>query len=281
MTAVSSDRRAIITEALRKIDDLSARLAVAEQGETEPIAVVGLGCRLPGGVTDPDGFWNLLQDGRSGIVRVPSQRWDADEFYSADNAVPGKICTREGGFLTGWEPDQFDAEFFGISPREAAAMDPQQRLLMEVTWEALEHAGIPATTLRGTSTSVYIGLTTNDYSLLFANKLSHEEIDPYVPFGNAANFAAGRLSYFLGVRGPAVVVDTACSSSLVSVHLACQSLRRRESDTALAAGVNLMLSPENSIACSRWGMLAPDGRCKTFDAGADGYVRSEGCGVVV
>ncbi|BCI53467.1 hypothetical protein NIIDNTM18_27450 [Mycolicibacterium litorale] len=281
MAAVSSDRRAIITEALRKIDDLSARLAVAEQGETEPIAVVGLGCRLPGGVTDPDGFWNLLQDGRSGIVRVPSQRWDADEFYSADNAEPGKICTREGGFLTGWEPDEFDAEFFGISPREAAAMDPQQRLLMEVTWEALEHAGIPATTLRGTQTSVYIGLTTNDYSLLFANKLRHEEIDPYVPFGNAANFAAGRLSYFLGVRGPAVVVDTACSSSLVSVHLACQSLRRRESDTALAAGVNLMLSPENSVACSRWGMLAPDGRCKTFDAGADGYVRSEGCGVVV
>ncbi|WP_163687465.1 type I polyketide synthase [Mycolicibacterium litorale] len=281
MAVGSSDRRAIITEALRKIDDLSARLAVAEQGETEPIAVVGLGCRLPGGVSDPDGFWQLLQDGRSGIVRVPEQRWDADAFYSADNGVPGTICTREGGFLTSWRPDEFDAEFFGISPREAAAMDPQQRLLLEVSWEALEHAGIPAQSLRGTQTSVFVGLTTNDYSLLFAGKLRNEDIDPYVPFGNAANFAAGRLSYFLGVRGPAVVVDTACSSSLVSVHLACQSLRRRESDTALAAGVNLILSPENSIACSRWGMLAPDARCKTFDAGADGYVRSEGCGVVV
>ncbi|WP_131810943.1 type I polyketide synthase, partial [Mycolicibacterium monacense] len=247
----------------------------------EPIAVVGMGCRLPGGVSDPDGFWQLLQDGRSGIVRVPPERWDAEALYSADNGVPGTICTREGGFLTSWQPDEFDAEFFGISPREAAAMDPQQRLLMEVSWEALEHAGIPAQNLRGTQTSVFVGLTTNDYSLLFAGKLRREDIDPYVPFGNAANFAAGRLSYFLGVRGPAVVVDTACSSSLVSVHLACQSLRRRESDTALAAGVNLMLSPENTIACSRWGMLAPDGQCKTFDAGADGYVRSEGCGVVV
>ncbi|WP_163687468.1 type I polyketide synthase [Mycolicibacterium litorale] len=281
MAVGSSDRRAIITEALRKIDDLSARLAVAEQGETEPIAVVGLGCRLPGGVSDPDGFWQLLQDGRSGIVRVPEQRWDADAFYSADNGVPGTICTREGGFLTSWRPDEFDAEFFGISPREAAAMDPQQRLLLEVSWEALEHAGIPAQSLRGTQTSVFVGLTAYDYMLKLSDHLRPEDYDAYVPFGNAANFAAGRLSYFLGVRGPAVVVDTACSSSLVSVHLACQSLRRRESDTALAAGVNLMLKAEANIALSRWGMLAPDGRCKTFDAGADGYVRSEGCGVVV
>jgi acyl transferase domain-containing protein len=278
---VSSDRRAILTEALRKIDDLSARLAVAEAGECEPVAVVGMGCRLPGGVSDPDGFWRLLVEGRSGVVRVPAGRWDADAFYDADRSVPGTICTTEGGFVTSWRPDEFDAEFFGISPREAAAMDPQQRLLLEVSWEALEHAGLVAQQIRGTQTGIYVGLTTNDYSLLFANKLSPEDIDPYLPFGNAANFAAGRLSYFLGARGPAVVVDTACSSSLVSVHLACQSLRRGESDMALAAGVNLMLSPENSIACSRWGMLAPDGRCKTFDAGADGYVRSEGCGVVV
>ncbi|TFV54081.1 polyketide synthase, partial [Mycobacterium sp. PS03-16] len=281
MTAVSSDRRAIITDALRRIDELTARLAVAEQGQFEPIAVVGVGCRLPGGADGPDRFWDLLCAGGSGIVRVPAGRWDADEYFSADTAVPGTICTREGGFLTGWEPAEFDAEFFGISPREAAAMDPQQRLLMEVAWEALEHAGITPDHIRGTRTGVYIGMTTNDYSLLFAGKLSREEIDPYLPFGNAANFAAGRLSYFLGVRGPAVVVDTACSSSLVSVHLACQSLRRRESDTALAAGVNLNLSPENTIACSQWGMLAPDGQCKTFDAAADGYVRSEGCGVVV
>ena len=281
MTAAPSDRRAIITEALRKIDDLTARLEIAEKGDTEPIAVVGIGCRLPGGANTPDKFWQLLLDGESGIVQVPSGRWDADAFYSDDHSVPGTIVSKEGGFLTSWRPDEFDAEFFGISPREAAAMDPQQRLLLEVTWEALENAGITAPMIRGTQTSVFVGMTTYDYTLTLAGRLPPEEVDPHVPFGNAANFAAGRLSYFLGAHGPAVVLDTACSSSLVTVHLACQSLRRRESDQALVAGVNLMLSPENSVATSRWGMLAPDGRCKTFDASADGYVRSEGCGVVV
>jgi phthiocerol/phenolphthiocerol synthesis type-I polyketide synthase A len=281
MTAAPSDRRTIITEALRKIDDLTARLAIAEQGDTEPIAVVGIGCRLPGGADSPDRFWRMLQDGQSGIVAVPAERWDADAFFADDHSVPGTIVSKKGGFLTSWRPDEFDAEFFGISPREAAAMDPQQRLLLEVTWEALENAGITAQMIRGSQTSVFVGVTTNDYALTLFGRLPPEEVDPHVPFGNAANFAAGRLSYFLGVHGPAVVLDTACSSSLVTVHLACQSLRRRESDQALVAGVNLMLSPENSIATSRWGMLAPDGRCKTFDASADGYVRSEGCGVVV
>ncbi|WP_428341139.1 type I polyketide synthase [Mycobacterium sp.] len=281
MTAAPSDRRAIITEALRKIDDLTARLHIAEQGDTEPIAVVGIGCRLPGGADSPDQFWRMLQDGESGIVGVPAGRWDADAFFAEDHSIPGTIVSKEGGFLTSWRPDEFDADFFGISPREAAAMDPQQRLLLEVTWEALENAGITAPEIRGTQTSVFVGMTTHDYGLSLSSRLPPEHVDPHVPFGNAANFAAGRLSYFLGAHGPAVVLDTACSSSLVTVHLACQSLRRRESDQALVAGVNLMLSPENSIATSRWGMLAPDGRCKTFDASADGYVRSEGCGVVV
>ena len=281
MTAAPPDRRAIITEALHKIDELSARLEIAEKGDTEPIAVVGMGCRFPGGVNNPAQYWRLLREGRSGIVRVPPERWDADALYSEDHTVPGTICSREGGFLTSWKPDEFDAEFFGISPREAAAMDPQQRLMLEVAWEALENAGITPQAIRGTQTSVFIGLTTNDYSLTFAGKLRPEDVDAYSAFGNASNFAAGRLAYFLGVHGPALVIDTACSSSLVAVHLACQSLRRRESDTALAAGVNLILSPENSIACSRFGMLSPEGRCKTFDASADGYVRSEGCGVVV
>nr|WP_082952523.1 type I polyketide synthase [Mycolicibacter sinensis] len=275
------DRRAIVAEALRKIDDLTARLAVAEAGDTEPIAVVGLGCRLPGGVHDPAGFWRLLCAEGSGIVRVPADRWDADAFYSSDHSVPGTICSREGGFLTSWQPAEFDAEFFGISPREADAMDPQQRLLMEVAFEALEHAGITKEAIRGTQTGVFVGLTTNDYALNIGGSIRPADIDPYVPFGNAANFAAGRLAYFLGVHGPAIMLDTACSSSLVTIHLACQSLRRRESDQALAAGVNLMLTPQNSIATSRWGMLAPDGQCKTFDAAADGYVRSEGAGVVV
>ena len=279
--AAPADRRAIITDALRKIDDLTTRLEIAEKADLEPIAVVGIGCRLPGGVDNADEFWELLRDGGSGIVRVPADRWDADEYYSPDHSVPGTICNREGGFLTSWQPDEFDAEFFAIAPREAAGMDPQQRLLMEVSWEALENAGIDPRSIRGSQTGVFIGVTTSDYYHALSGKLHREEIDPYIPFGSAPNFAAGRLSYFLGARGPAVVLDSACSSSLVSIHLACQSLRRRESDQALAAGVNLILSPDNNIACSRWGMLAPDGKCKTFDADADGYVRSEGAGVVV
>ena len=279
MTAASPDRRAIITEALRKIDDLTARLEIAEKSDTEPIAVVGMACRLPGGVDTPAQYWQFLKDGGNGVIRVPADRWDADAYYSDDHTRPGTICNREGGFLTSWRPDQFDAEFFGISPREAVAMDPQQRLLLEVAWEALENAGVTPEAARNTQTGIYVGLTTYDYSLMAVDR--PEDVDPYIPFGNASNFAAGRLAYFLGVHGPAVVIDTACSSSLVAIHLACQSLRRRETDQVLAAGTNLILSPINSIACSRWGMLAPDGQCKTFDAAANGYVRSEGCGVVV
>ena len=164
MAAAPPDRRALITEALKKIDDLSARLEIAEKGDTEPIAVVGMGCRLPGGVNNPAQYWRLLQDGASGIVRVPAQRWDADAYYSADHTVPGTICSREGGFLTSWQPDEFDADFFGISPREADGMDPQQRLLLEVAWEARQNAGITAQAIRGTQTSVFVGSTTYDYS---------------------------------------------------------------------------------------------------------------------
>ena len=170
MTAAPSDRRAIITEALRKIDDLTARLEIAEQGDTEPIAVVGIGCRLPGGADTPDRFWRMLQDGESGIVAVPAERWDADAFFADDHSIPGTIVSKQGGFLTSWRPDEFDAEFFGISPREAAAMDPQQRLLLEVTWEALENAGITAPMIRGTQTSVFVGMTTYDYTLTLAGR---------------------------------------------------------------------------------------------------------------
>ena len=281
MTAATPDRRAIITEALHKIDDLTARLEIAEKAGTEPIAVIGMGCRFPGGVNNPDQFWDLLAEGRSGIVRVPAERWDADAFYTDDHTVPGTICSADGGFLAGWQPDEFDAEFFSISPREAAAMDPQQRLLIEVAWEALEDAGIAPHTIRGTQTGVFVGVTAYDYMLTLAGRLRPEDLDAYIPTGNSANFAAGRLAYILGARGPAVVLDTACSSSLVAVHLACQSLRLRESDMTVVGGTNLLLSPGPSIACSRWGMLSPEGQCKTFDVSADGYVRGEGAGVVV
>ncbi|SPM37844.1 polyketide synthase [Mycobacterium numidiamassiliense] len=281
MTAATPDRRAIITEALHKIDDLTARLEIAEKASTEPIAVVGMGCRLPGGVQSPEQFWELLREGRSGIVRVPPERWDADALFTEDHTVAGTICNREGGFLSGWKPQEFDAEFFAIPPREAAAMDPQQRLFLEVAWEALEDAGIPPQAIHGTQTSVFVGVTAYDYMLTLSAGARPEELDAYVLTGNSANFAAGRTAYLLGARGPAVVLDTACSSSLVAIHLACQSLRWRESDTALVGGTNLLLSPGASIACSRWGMLSPEGQCKSFDAGADGYVRSEGAGVVV
>jgi phthiocerol/phenolphthiocerol synthesis type-I polyketide synthase C len=256
LTNAQPDRaRAIITDALRKIDDLSSRLEIAEKSSTEPIAVVGIGCRFPGGVNNADQYWDLLKDERSGIVRVPIERWDADAYYTDDHTVPGTICNREGGFLSSWQPDEFDAEFFAISPREAAAIDPQHRLLLEVACEALEDAGIPARSIRGTQTGVFVGQTAYDYMLNLSSGMAQDELDAYVLTGNSANFAAGRLSYFLGTRGPAVVLDTACSSSLTAIHLACQSLRSRESDAALVAGTNLLLNPGASIACSRWGML--------------------------
>ncbi|QUR66896.1 type I polyketide synthase [Mycobacterium spongiae] len=281
MTTTSPDRRAIITEALHKIDDLSARLEIAEKATTEPIAVVGIGCRLPGGVDNPEQFWNLLRDGRSGIIKVPAERWDADALYTDDYTVPGTICNREGGFLTSWAPDEFDAEFFSITPREAAGMDPQQRLLLEVAWEALEDAGVPPHTIRGSQTGVFVGLSGYDYMLTLAGQLGPEDLDAYLLTGNGGYLAAGRLAYFFGARGPAVAVDTACSSSLVALHLACHSLRTRECNTALVGGTHLLLSSAPSISCSRFGMLSPEGQCKTFDASADGYVRSEGSGVVV
>ena len=187
------------TLALRDtLDERDALLAA----RSEPIAVVGVGCRFPGDVNDPGQYWELLLEGRDGIVRVPEQRWDADAYYSPDHTVPGTICTREGGFLTSWQPDEFDAEFFGMSPREAIGMDPQQRLLMEVTWEALENAGVTAAQIRGSQTGVFVGLTTTDYIALgYERKGGPEDVNPYITFGNASNFAAGRLSYFLGAQG--------------------------------------------------------------------------------
>ena len=211
------------------------------------------------------------------ISEVPADRWDADAFYDPDPLAPGRMTTKWGGFVS--DVAGFDADFFGITPREAEAMDPQQRMLLEVAWEALEHAGIPPDSLGGSRTGVMMGMSSWDYTIV--NIERRAEIDAYLSTGNPHSAAVGRISYLLGLRGPAVAVDTACSSSLVAVHLACQSLRLRESDLALAGGVQLSLSPFTGIALSKWSALSPRGRCKTFDAGADGFVRGEGCGVVV
>ena len=222
-------------------------------------------------------FGGCCSTGADAISEVPADRWDADAFYDPDPLAPGRMTTKWGGFVS--DVAGFDADFFGITPREAEAMDPQQRMLLEVAWEALEHAGIPPDSLGGSRTGVMMGMSSWDYTIV--NIERRAEIDAYLSTGNPHSAAVGRISYLLGLRGPAVAVDTACSSSLVAVHLACQSLRLRESDLALAGGVQLSLSPFTGIALSKWSALSPQGRCKTFDAGADGFVRGEGCGVVV
>jgi len=241
-----------------------------------PIAVIGIGCRFPG-ADGPDAFWELLRSGTDAISEAPPDRWDADAYYAAGEAPGvGKMNTRWGGFLT--EVDRFDAHFFGISPREAARMDPQQRLLLEVTWETLERAGLNPADLAGSSTGVFVGISGSDYA---RRQFSHPDyVDAYAGTGNAHSIAANRLSYLFDFQGPSVALDTACSSSLVAIHMALQSLRSGESDLALAGGVNLLLAPELTITFAQARMMAADGRCKTFDARADGYVRSEGCGMV-
>ncbi len=271
--------RSTVKRALEAIDRLQARVDAAERARTEPIAIVGLSCRFPGGVESPDSYWQLLADGRDAVTEVPRDRWDLEQYYDPDPDASGKMYARHGGFLR--DVRGFDSWFFRISPREAQSLDPQQRLLLEVAWEALEDAGIAADTLAGTATGVFIGLTTNDYAQLLMREGGGRGLDAFFFTGNPANAAAGRLSYLFGFQGPALAIDTACSSSLVAVHQACASLRTGECRTALAGGVNLVLAPENTVAVSRTRALSPDGRCHTFDRGANGFVRSEGCGLVV
>ncbi|RME50902.1 MAG: SDR family NAD(P)-dependent oxidoreductase [Deltaproteobacteria bacterium] len=246
--------------------------------QAEPIAVVGLACRFPQ-APNARVFWEMLRQGTDAIREVPKNRWDIDQYYDPDMDAPGKIYTRWGGFLE--DVDQFDAPFFEISPREAERMDPQQRLLLEVLWEALENAGLDVEALSGSRTGVFVGLTNSDYANRFLQANDPRLIDTYVGTGNAFSTATGRLSYVFGFQGPNLAIDTACSSSLVAVHAACQSLRTKESDIACAGGVNLILSPESTIFLCRGHALSPEGRCKAFDAAANGYVRGEGCGIVV
>lgn len=256
------------------LKQLEAKLDSIERERTEPIAIIGMGCRLPGAADTPDSFWQVLAGGRDAVTEMPAERLRLDPAGAelAANAGPW------GAFVK--DVDHFDPQFFGISPREAAQMDPQQRLLLEVSWEALEHAGIVPAQLVGSQTGVFVGITTNDYMLL-SNTAGPRSQDAYTGTGNGHCFPAGRLSYVLGLQGPCLAVDTACSSSLVAIHLACQSLRSRESSLALAGGVNLILSLTTIRLLTQLEALSPDGRCKTFDAQANGFVRGEGCGMVV
>jgi natural product biosynthesis luciferase-like monooxygenase protein len=242
----------------------------------DAIAIIGLACRFPG-ATDARAFWRLLRSGGDAIREIPGDRWDVDQLFDPEPGKPGRMYTRWGGFID--DVDQFDPQSFGLSPREAESMDPQQRLVLEVASEAIQDAGLAPSKLKGSRTGVFIGVQSYDYFTLIAS--TGAELDAHTATGNAHSIVANRLSYLLDLRGPSLAVDTACSSSLVALHLACQSLRLGESSFALAGGVNLILSPEVTIALSQARMMAADGRCKSFDVRADGYVRSEGCGVVL
>lgn len=247
--------------------------------QTHPVAIVGMGCRLPGNVEDPQAFWELLNNGQDAICEVPEDHWDIEAYYSPDPEALGKIITRKGGFLK--QIDKFDPDFFGISPREAESLDPQQRLVLEVAWEALERAGCAPDSLKNSLTGVFVGVSTTDYFTELMKKSPPEAIDSYYASGNTLSGVSGRLSYFLGLQGPCMSIDAACASSLVAIHQACQALRLGECSLALAGGVNIVLSADLMVNFSRSHMLSSDGHCKTFDAKADGYVRSEGCGIVV
>ncbi len=261
----------LIKQSYHKIEALEAEVNRLKQTQREPIAIIGMGCRLPG-ANSPEAFWQLLCDGVDAIREVPKNRWVVDAYIDENLDSADKISMRFGGFVE--QLEKFDAQFFGISPREAVSLDPQQRLLLEVSWEALENAAV----IPPSATGVFVGISNLDYR---ETLLKQGAIGTYFASGNAHSTASGRLSYFLGLTGPCLSIDTACSSSLVAVHQSLISLRQRECDLALVGGVHRLIAPEESVSLAKAHMLSPDGRCKVFDASANGYVRAEGCGMIV
>ncbi|MBK6688725.1 MAG: amino acid adenylation domain-containing protein [Deltaproteobacteria bacterium] len=265
-------------EVLKKALVELKRLKAEREARHEPVAIIGASCRFPGGVVDLESYWQVLHGAVDTIQPIPHERWDVAAHYDPERDRPGKMYVREGGFIAGI--DHFDARFFGISPREATAMDPQQRLLLELAWEALEQAGLPMAQLSGSKTGVFIGQSSSDYLQLMAQR-GYGEDSGYVLTGVVPSIAAGRISHALGLLGPNLLVDTACSSSLIATQLAVRALRTGECSLALVGGVNAILAPQPTAAFCQLHALSPDSRCKTFDASANGYVRSEGCGMVV
>jgi acyl transferase domain-containing protein len=281
MTIIENNNElSLAKKALLAMKKLEEKLAHYEKNK-DSIAIIGMGCRFPGGANNIAKYWDLLINGRNARTEVPKERFDINQYYDPDPDQKGKIYTKYGAFLKDIDIALFDTKFFGISPREAEMMDPQQRMLLEVVWEALEDAGIDPDKLKDSATSVYTGICNSDYAtqMLLAKGLEHNTM--YGATGTAASGNAGRISYQFGLQGPSLVLDTACSSSLVATHLAYQSLMCHESHLSIVSGINLILSPSASIAFCDGKMLSPDGLCKTFDESADGYGRGEGCGVVI
>ncbi|HBR00516.1 MAG TPA: polyketide synthase module, partial [Cyanobacteria bacterium UBA11691] len=243
---------------LQALKQMRGKLEALTQAQTEPIAIIGLGCRFPGGAKDSATYWHLLEQGIDAISEVPGDRWNLEEYYDPEGGKPGKTYTKEGGFIE--NVDRFDPHFFRISPRDAVGLDPQQRILLEVTWESLENAGVTLEHLRHSQTGVYMGICTDDYASLRIQYQEQGGTDESSGLGMGRSIGVGRISHFLGLQGPNIQLDTACSTSLVAIHLACQSLRSRESNLALAGGVNLILSPTSTIGRCQLNMLSRDGR---------------------
>ncbi|WP_174966201.1 beta-ketoacyl synthase N-terminal-like domain-containing protein, partial [Burkholderia ubonensis] len=270
-----NDYKALLKSSIRKIQEQDRRIRELESGVDEPVAIIGMSCRFPG-AADPDAFWRAIEDGADTVATMTGQRWDMDAWHADDAREAGRIYTRRFGLLDGI--DGFEPAAFGISEDEAPYIDPQHRLLLEEAWFCLERAGLDVKSVKGADIGVFVGQMNSDYARLIRRA---EDLNPYVGAGSAPSAAAGRLSYVFGLKGPSITIDTACSSSLVAVHLASQSLRLGECSMALAGGVNLLLSPETAVGACVARMLSARGRCNTFGNEADGYVRAEGCGLVL